>query len=281
MGSMIGSGIFIVSAEISRLVDSPALLIAAWLVTGFMTITGALAYGELAAMMPHAGGQYVYLREASARSGASSTAGRCSWSSRPAPSPPSASPSVSSSAYSSRPSRPRNWICAHCAGAADSHWAHGAGQHGCRPQHAEPGGHSGGHLPVCAEIFGVRPAPRSRTSLPSRRPRRCWAWCCLGLFVGRNAQAIAANFGANFWRNAGWDSLHPVQVGVGGPIALVGMHHHHRRGPGRLAVFLRRLEQHHLHRRRGAAIRNAICRWRWPWEPARSPCSTCWPTLSI
>ncbi|MGC2540397.1 MAG: amino acid permease, partial [Candidatus Sulfotelmatobacter sp.] len=64
MGSMIGSGIFIVSAEISRLVDSPALLIAAWLLTGFLTITGALAYGELAAMMPHAGGQYVYLREA-------------------------------------------------------------------------------------------------------------------------------------------------------------------------------------------------------------------------
>src|ERR1700690_1501 len=62
MGSMIGSGIFIVSAEIAREVNSPALLIAAWLVTGFMTIPGALAYGEVAAMMPHAGGQYVYLR---------------------------------------------------------------------------------------------------------------------------------------------------------------------------------------------------------------------------
>ena len=64
MGSMIGSGIFIVSADIARKVDSPALLLGAWLVTGFLTITGALAYGELAAMMPHAGGQYVYLREA-------------------------------------------------------------------------------------------------------------------------------------------------------------------------------------------------------------------------
>src|SRR5690348_10128560 len=63
MGSMIGSGIFIVSAEIAREVDSPALLIGAWLVTGFMTIVGALSYGELAAMMPRAGGQYVYLRE--------------------------------------------------------------------------------------------------------------------------------------------------------------------------------------------------------------------------
>jgi APA family basic amino acid/polyamine antiporter len=63
MGSMIGSGIFIVSAEIAREVNSPALLIGAWLVTGFMTIIGALSYGELAAMMPKAGGQYVYLRE--------------------------------------------------------------------------------------------------------------------------------------------------------------------------------------------------------------------------
>src|ERR1700741_2319944 len=63
MGSMIGSGIFIVSAEMSRGLGSPALLIAAWLVTAVMTIIGALSYGELAAMMPKAGGQYVYLRE--------------------------------------------------------------------------------------------------------------------------------------------------------------------------------------------------------------------------
>jgi basic amino acid/polyamine antiporter, APA family len=64
MGSMIGSGIFIVSAEIAREVNSPALLLGAWIVTGFLTIIGALCYGELAAMMPRAGGQYVYLREA-------------------------------------------------------------------------------------------------------------------------------------------------------------------------------------------------------------------------
>jgi APA family basic amino acid/polyamine antiporter len=64
MGSMIGSGIFIVSADMSRTLGSPALLIAAWLVTAVMTMIGALSYGELAAMMPKAGGQYVYLREA-------------------------------------------------------------------------------------------------------------------------------------------------------------------------------------------------------------------------
>jgi basic amino acid/polyamine antiporter, APA family len=63
-GSMIGSGIFIVSADITRQVGSPAALIAVWIVAGLMTIAGALAYGELAAMMPEAGGQYIYLREA-------------------------------------------------------------------------------------------------------------------------------------------------------------------------------------------------------------------------
>jgi len=64
MGSMIGSGIFIVSAEISREVGSPGLLLLSWVVSGLMTVIGAVTYGELAAMMPHAGGQYVYLREA-------------------------------------------------------------------------------------------------------------------------------------------------------------------------------------------------------------------------
>ncbi|MGH9803524.1 MAG: APC family permease [Blastocatellia bacterium] len=63
-GSMIGSGIFIVSADMARQVGSPGWLLVAWLVTGFLTVVGALSYGELAAMMPKAGGQYVYLREA-------------------------------------------------------------------------------------------------------------------------------------------------------------------------------------------------------------------------
>jgi APA family basic amino acid/polyamine antiporter len=64
VGSMIGSGIFIVSADIARLVGSPAWLLGAWVLTGVLTMAAALSYGELAAMMPRAGGQYVYLREA-------------------------------------------------------------------------------------------------------------------------------------------------------------------------------------------------------------------------
>ena len=64
IGSMIGSGIFIVSADISRTVGSAGMLLVVWLVTGLVTVIAALSYGELAGMMPHAGGQYVYLREA-------------------------------------------------------------------------------------------------------------------------------------------------------------------------------------------------------------------------
>ncbi|HNS11944.1 MAG TPA: amino acid permease [Bacteroidia bacterium] len=64
IGSMIGSGIFIVSAEIATKVETPGMLILAWVVTGIITILGALSYGELAAAMPKAGGQYIYLKEA-------------------------------------------------------------------------------------------------------------------------------------------------------------------------------------------------------------------------
>src|SRR5256886_7890063 len=63
-GSMIGSGIFIVSSIIARQVGAPGWLLVVWIVTGLLTLMAALSYGELAAMMPKAGGQYVYLREA-------------------------------------------------------------------------------------------------------------------------------------------------------------------------------------------------------------------------
>src|SRR6188472_2747034 len=63
-GSMIGSGIFIVSADITRNVGSAGWLIAVWVITGFMTLTAAVSYGELSGMFPKAGGQYVFLKEA-------------------------------------------------------------------------------------------------------------------------------------------------------------------------------------------------------------------------
>ena len=64
IGSMIGSGIFIVSADMARALKSPGLLLVSWMLAAIMTIVAALSYGELAAAMPHAGGQYVFLREA-------------------------------------------------------------------------------------------------------------------------------------------------------------------------------------------------------------------------
>src|SRR5579863_10335973 len=64
IGTMIGSGIFIVSADMARLINSPGWLLAAWALTGVLTVAAALSYGELASMLPQAGGVYVFLREA-------------------------------------------------------------------------------------------------------------------------------------------------------------------------------------------------------------------------
>jgi basic amino acid/polyamine antiporter, APA family len=64
IGVMIGSGIFIVSADMSRMIGSPGWMLMAWVLTGVLTIAAALSYGELASMLPHAGGMYIYLREA-------------------------------------------------------------------------------------------------------------------------------------------------------------------------------------------------------------------------
>ena len=222
MGSMIGSGIFIVSAEIAREVNSPALLIAAWLVTGFMTITGALAYGELAAMMPHAGGQYVYLRESLGplwgflygwtlylviQTGTIAAVGVACGKFLGV-----FYPSISSS----------NWIL-----------------HLWKVPPIPIGPMVLGNMDVglntqnlvavlvviflsVLNIFGVRLGAAVQNVFTFAKTAALLGLVGLGIFIGRNAQAIAANFGANFWHNAGFAALHPVQVGVGGPIALVG-----------------------------------------------------------
>ena len=223
MGSMIGSGIFIVSADISRKVDSPALLLGAWLVTGFLTITGALAYGELAAMMPHAGGQYVYLREAFGpmwgflygwtlflvvQAGTIAAVGIAFG----------------------------KFLGIFVHSVSSTHWLSPVG-------HVPPirvGPMVLGNMDVglntqnlaaiviviilsVVNIFGVRTGAIVQNIFTVAKTAALLGLVLLGLMVGRNAQAIAANFGAEFWRNAGWHSLHPVEVGVGGPIALVGV----------------------------------------------------------
>ena len=64
IGTMIGSGIFLVSADMARMINSPGWLLAAWMLTAVLTVLAALSYGELASMMPQAGGVYIFLREA-------------------------------------------------------------------------------------------------------------------------------------------------------------------------------------------------------------------------
>jgi basic amino acid/polyamine antiporter, APA family len=250
MGSMIGSGIFIVSADIARLVDSPALLIGAWLVTGFMTIVGALSYGELAAMMPRAGGQYVYLREALGplwgflygwtlflviQTGTIAAVGVAFGKFLGV-----FFPSVSSS----------HWLIAPLARAAHPDRPHGPGQHGCRPEHRRTWPRSSSSFALRYQYFRrqdrgggaerLSPPPRARAARPG----------AAGLFVGRNARRLPPTSGANFWRNAGWHALHTRSGRRRRPVALVGTLTV-RRGAGRFAVFRRRLEQRHLHRRRG------------------------------
>jgi APA family basic amino acid/polyamine antiporter len=222
MGSMIGSGIFIVSAEIAREVDSPALLIAAWAVAGFMTIVAALSYGELAAMMPRAGGQYVYLREALGplwgflygwtmflviQTGTIAAVGVAFGKFLGV-----FFPSVSST----------NWIL-----------------HLWKVPPIPIGPMVLGNMDVgintqnlvaillviflsVVNIFGVKTGAAIQNVFTAAKVTALLGLAIFGLALGRNPQALAANFSGNFWHNAGLGAQHAVQVGVGGPIVLVG-----------------------------------------------------------
>jgi APA family basic amino acid/polyamine antiporter len=223
MGSMIGSGIFLVSAEISREVSSPLLLIAAWAVTGFMTIVAALSYGELAAMMPHAGGQYVYLREALGplwgflygwtlflviQTGTIAAVGVAFGKFLGV-----FFPAISSS----------HWIL-------HLHWTAPTYEIGpVKLGGMEVGLNTQNLMAVLMvvalsiiNIFGVKTGAMIQNVFTFAKVSALLGLVLVGLFIGRNAEALAANFGANFWRNAGLGALHPVQVGAGGAIALVG-----------------------------------------------------------
>jgi APA family basic amino acid/polyamine antiporter len=223
MGSMIGSGIFLVSAEISREVGSPALLIGAWLVTGFLTIVAALSYGELAAMMPQAGGQYVYLREALGplwgflygwtlflviQTGTIAAVGVAFG----------------------------KFLGVFFPTISSSHWL--LGLHWSAPTYyvgpMKLGGMEVGLntqnlmavLLVIAlsviNIFGVKTGAMIQNVFTFAKVSALLGLVLVGLFIGRNAEALAANFGANFWRNAGLGALHAVQVGANDTVVFVG-----------------------------------------------------------
>ena len=222
MGSMIGSGIFLVSAEISREVDSPALLIAAWAVAGFMTIVAALSYGELAAMMPRAGGQYVYLREALGplwgflygwtlflviQTGTIAAVGVAFG----------------------------KFLGVFFPSISSSHWI----LHLWKVPPIPIGPMVLGNMDVgvntqnlmaillviflsVVNIFGLKTGAIIQNVFTTAKVSALLGLAVFGFFLGRNPQALAANFGANFWHNAALGARHAVQVGVGGPIVMVG-----------------------------------------------------------
>jgi len=222
MGSMIGSGIFIVSADIARLTDSPALLIAAWLITGFMTVTGALAYGELAAMMPRAGGQYVYLRESLGplwgflygwtlflviQTGTIAAVGVAFGKFLGY-----FFPAVSST----------NWIM-HLGKVPPipvGPMVLGNMDVGLNTQNLA--GIVIVILLTAVNVFGVKTGALVQNIFTIAKTAAVIGLVILGFVIGRNAEAVAANFG-NFWRNFSFGATFPVQVGVDGPTALVGV----------------------------------------------------------
>ena len=222
MGSMIGSGIFIVSAEIAREVGSPALLIGAWAVTGFMTIAAALCYGELAAMMPRAGGQYVYLRESLGplwgflygwalflviQTGTIAAVGVAFG----------------------------KFLGVFAPSISSSHWI----LHLWKVPPIPIGPMVLGNMDVgintqnlvaillviflsIVNIFGVKTGAAIQNVFTAAKVSALLGLAGFGLLFGRNVQAIAANFSGNFWHNAALGAQHAVQVGVGGPMVLVG-----------------------------------------------------------
>jgi APA family basic amino acid/polyamine antiporter len=225
MGSMIGSGIFIVSADMSRTVGSPALLILAWLVTAAMTITGALSYGELAAMMPKAGGQYVYLREALGplwgflygwtlflviQTGTIAAVGVAFGKFLGV-----FFPSISATHWI--------WHIAHVPALPIGPMVLG---------NMDIGLNTANLVAIVIitlltllNTFGLKLGSSVQNVFTSAKVLALLAVVLVGV-VAHNAAAIAANFGAgwqDFWSGAGWHTLHAVQVGIGGPTAYVGL----------------------------------------------------------
>jgi APA family basic amino acid/polyamine antiporter len=225
-GSMIGSGIFLVDADIARATDSPALFLGAWVVTAVLTMIGALSYGELAAMMPKAGGQYVYLREslgplwgflfgwtlflviqtgtiAAVAVGFGKFLGVFF-------------PSISSTHWL--------WHIAHVPAIQLGPMVLG---------NMDIGISTANLVGICVvfllaflNIFGMRVGSLIQNVFTSAKGLSLAALVVLGFTVGLNKTAWEANFGSGwhaFWHNAGWSTQHPVQVGVGGPTVWVNL----------------------------------------------------------
>jgi len=226
MGSMIGSGIFIVDADIARGTDSPALFLGAWVVTAILTVTAALSYGELAAMMPRAGGQYVYLRE----SLGPLWGFLYGW---------TLFLVIQTGTIAAVCVAFGKFLGVFFPGVSTTHWLWHIAKVPAIPVGPMVLGNMdigvntanlAGILVVAflavVNIFGVRLGAVIQNVFTSAKALSLGALVVLTIFFGWNATAWAANFGAGwseFWRNAGWSSQHLVEVGVGGPTVLVNV----------------------------------------------------------
>jgi APA family basic amino acid/polyamine antiporter len=225
-GSMIGSGIFLVDADIARVTNSPALFLMAWVVTAIMTLIAALSYGELAAMMPKAGGQYVYLRESLGplwgflygwtlflviQTG--TIAAVCVAFGKFLG---VFFPTISTTHWL--------WHIAHVPAVKVGPMVLGNMEIGVNTANL-----TGMIIAIAlaiVNVFGVRLGALIQNVFTSAKAFSLAALVVLAFTVGRNATAWNANFGAGlseFWKNSSWSTLHPVQVGIGGPIVLVNL----------------------------------------------------------
>lgn len=221
---MIGSGIYIVDADIARGTNSPALYLGAWIVTAVLTLIGALSYGELAAMMPKAGGQYVYLREALGplwgflfgwtlflviQTG--TIAAVCVAFGKFLG---VFFPSISTTHWL--------WHIAHVPA-----WRVGPMVLGNMDIGVNTANLAGILIVVTlaiVNVFGVGLGALIQNVFTSAKAFALAALILLAFTVGHTAEALRANFaGGQFWQNAGLSTLHPVQVGVGGPTVLVNL----------------------------------------------------------
>jgi APA family basic amino acid/polyamine antiporter len=221
---MIGSGIYIVDADIARGTSSPALFLGAWIVTAILTLIGALSYGELAAMMPKAGGQYVYLRESLGplwgflfgwtlflviQTGTIAAVcvafGKFLGVFFPA---------ISTTHWL--------WHIAHVPA-----WRVGPMVLGNMEIGVSTANLTGIVIVISlaiVNIFGVGLGALIQNIFTSAKAISLAALILLAFTIGRSAEAWQANFASGqFWKNAGWSAMHPVQVGVGGPIVLVNL----------------------------------------------------------
>ena len=278
VGSMIGSGIFIVSADIARQTGSTGWLLLAWIVTGVLTVTAALSYGELAAMMPKAGGQYVYLRESYSplwgflygwtlflviQTGTIAAVAVAF-----ARYLGVLAPSISPTAWIVPPID----LSAKYAISLSSQqfvaillivFLTAANTRGLRL----------GKL-----IQNIFTSAKTLALVGADRPgrlHRAQRRCHRRQFLRHLGRAERPDHPA---RRGFPARLSPGRLGRDRRLRPADRL---RRGPGRLAVLRRRLEQHHLHRRRGeesAAQRPALAR---AGHGHRDRCSTCWPTSPI